>query len=102
MLARVLAMAVCLSVSVCLSVTSRSSIETAERIELVLAWELPSIRIGRKFVYLQKLECFALELCSKLQIYNILLRYIETCCRHSWRKMDAPSVINLAVVDQLS
>ena len=31
---------VCLSVSV--SVTSRSSIETAERIELVLAWELPS------------------------------------------------------------
>jgi len=31
---------VCLSVSV--SVTSRSSVETAERIELVLAWELNS------------------------------------------------------------
>jgi len=34
MLARVLAMALCLSVCLCLSVTSRSSVETAERIEL--------------------------------------------------------------------
>jgi len=41
MLARVLAMALCPSVSVCLSVTSRGSIEMGERIELVLAWELP-------------------------------------------------------------
>ena len=42
MLARILTIALCLSV--CLSVTSRSSIETDERIELVLALELPSIR----------------------------------------------------------
>jgi len=102
MLARVLAMAVCLSASVCLSVTSRSSIETVKRIELMLAWELPSTRVKRKFGYLQKLGYFALELCPKLQTYNILLRYIETCYRLSWRKMDAQSVINLAVVDQLS
>jgi len=42
MLARILTIALCLSVS--LSVTSRSSIETNERIELVLALELPSTR----------------------------------------------------------
>ena len=30
------------SMSLCLSVTSRCSIETAERTELVLAWELSS------------------------------------------------------------
>ena len=41
MLARVLAMALCLSVS--MSVTSRCSIETAELIGLVLAWELPML-----------------------------------------------------------
>jgi len=40
----VLAMGLCPSVSVCLSVTSRYSIETAERIELVLACELHSTR----------------------------------------------------------
>ena len=41
MLARVLAVALCLSV--CLSVTSRSSVETDERIEPVLARALPSL-----------------------------------------------------------
>jgi len=40
MVARVLAMALCLRLSV--SVTSRCSIETVERIGLVLAWELLS------------------------------------------------------------
>ena len=35
---------VCLCLSVCLSVASRSYVETDERIELVLAWELPSTR----------------------------------------------------------
>ena len=34
--------ALCLSVCFCLSVTSRCSVETDERIELVLAWELYS------------------------------------------------------------
>jgi len=46
MLAQVLAL--------CPSVTSRSSIETAEQIELVLVWELPSIHpnsVKRKFGY---------------------------------------------------
>jgi len=38
MLAQVLAIALCL----CLSVTSQCFVEMAERIELVLAWELPS------------------------------------------------------------
>jgi len=41
MLARVLAMALCLSVS--MSVTSRCSVETDELIGLVLAWELPML-----------------------------------------------------------
>jgi len=36
------AMVLCLSVCLSVSVKSRSSTETAERIELILAWELPS------------------------------------------------------------
>ena len=38
----ILAMALCLCLSVCLSVTSQSCIETDERIEQFLTWELPS------------------------------------------------------------
>ena len=56
-----IAVALCLclrlSACLCLSVTSRFSIETADRIGLVLAWELSSTDptcVGRKFRYLQK------------------------------------------------
>ena len=55
MLARVLAVALCLCLYA--SVTSRCSIETAERIGLGLAWQLPSTYpvhcVIKKFGYLQ-------------------------------------------------
>jgi len=40
--AMLLVLAIALCPSVCQTVTSRNSIETDDRIELVLAWELPS------------------------------------------------------------
>ena len=58
LLERVLAMTLCLSV--CHNFTSRCSVETAERIALVFAWELPSTYPTLCCKEIQ-------ELCSKLQ-----------------------------------
>jgi len=71
---------VSVSVSVCLSVTSRSSIETDERIELVLAWELPSTHhtpCCKKIMVPPKIRYIPLEICSKLRTYKISPRYID-------------------------
>ena len=69
MLARYMLSSECPSVR--LSVTSWYCIETTfRRIELVLAWRLPSTYphcVIRKFGYLQKLEYFPLGLCPKLR-----------------------------------
>ena len=102
----VLARGMCPYLSVCLSVTSRCSIETVERIELVLAYELPSTRpihcVKRKFGYLQK---------KGTSLWNFVLNsglrhgrsIVETCYQLSSRKVVAQSVINWwAVVGQLS
>jgi len=105
MLARVLAMALCLSVCARLSVTSRSSIETDERIELFLARELPSthptlcseeIRVSPKTRVLP-----SGTLSQTLDFKNSFgISIVETCYRLRSRKVDAQSVINWTVVDQ--
>ena len=51
----VLAMTQCLCLCLSVSVVSRCSVETAEPIELVLAWELLMLRcVVTKFWYFQK------------------------------------------------
>ena len=74
--------------SVCLSarpsVTSRYYIETTGRIELVLAWTLPSMSAIRKFGHLQKLGYFPLELCIKLRTFrNIAMESRSRCQQNS-------------------
>ena len=109
MLARILAMALCLSVSVCLhlSVASWSSIETDERIELVLAWELFSTYpacILRKFGYLQSKSTFFWNFVpnSRLRKFRHGISIVEACYQLCSTKMDAQNVINWTVVGHLS
>jgi len=95
-------------VSVRLSVTSRCSIETAERTELVfgmLASFHPSYTVlkGNSVISKNKgtsLWNFVLK--SGLRKFCLGILIVETCYQLSSRKMDAPSVINWAVVGQLS
>jgi len=103
----VLAMALCPSVSV----TSRCSIETAERIELVLACELPStfhpsytVLKGNLVISKNKgTSLWNFVLNSELRRkFRHGISIVETCYQHSSRKKDAQSVINWAVVGQLS
>ena len=98
MLARVLAMArVCLSVCLCPSVTSRSSIETAKRIGLFLAWELPSTypTLGTSLW-----NFFAPN--SGLEKFHHDRSIVEMYYQLSSTKVDAQSVINWTVAGQLS
>jgi len=103
----VLAMALCPSVSV----TSRCSIETAERIELVLACELPStfhpsytVLKGNSVISKNKgTSLWNFVLNSELRRkFRHGISIVETCYQLSSRKKDAQSVINWAVVGQLS
>jgi len=103
MLVGVIVMTLCLSV--CLSVTCRCSIETDRRIELIFGLFRPILRgVLGKFRYLEKSEYFRLELFPKLRTQKISPRHIDrrTCYQLSSRKVDARSVINWAVVGQLS
>jgi len=80
MLARVLAMALCLSVCVRLSVTSRSSIETDERIELFLARELPSTHptlCSEEIRVSSKTRVLPSGTLSQTLDFKKLLRYID-------------------------
>ena len=94
MLARILAMALCLSVSV--SVTSRCSIEVVSRIELVFgtgaSFDRYTVFYGNSGMYKNK------------GILPITPWHIDprTCYQLSSRKVDAHSVINWTVVGQLS
>jgi len=95
-------------VSVCLSVTSRCSTETAERIELVFgAWASfqPSYTVLKGNSVISKNKGTSL--------WNFILKFglrkfrhgisiAETCYQLSSRKVDAQSVINWAVVGQLT
>ena len=100
----VLAMALCPSVSV----TSRCSIETAERIELVFGmWASfqPSYTVlkGNSVISKNKgtsLRSFVLN--SGLRKFRHGISIVEACYQLSSRKVDAQSVINWAVVGQLS
>jgi len=99
-------MGLCLSVR--LSVTSRCSIETVGRIELVLACELPSTR---PTVY-TVLRNSVISKNKGTSLWNFVLNsglgkfrhgmIVETCYQLSSRKVDAHSVMNLAVVGQRS
>jgi len=94
--------------AVCLSVTSRCSIETAERTELVfgmLASFHPSYTVlkGNSVISKNKgtsLWNFVLNSGLRKFCHGILI--VETCYQLSSRKVDAQSVINWAVVGQLS
>ena len=98
---------VCLSV--CLSVTSRCSIETAEQIELVFGMSAsfhPSYTVlkGNSVISKNKgtksLWNFVLN--SGLRKFRHSISIVETCYQLSSKKVDAQSVINWAVVGQLS
>jgi len=94
---------------VAVSVTNRYSVETVERFGLVLAWELLStyhtpcfkeidVHIPSKIRVL--LGNFAPN--SGLRKFCHSISIIEACYQLSSRKVDAHSVINWSVVDQLS
>jgi len=95
-------------VSVCLSVTSRSSTKTAERTELVFGmWASfhPSYIVLKWNSVISKnngtsLWNFVLK--SGLRKFRYGKSIVETCYQLSSRKVDAQSVINWAVVGQLS
>ena len=102
----VLAMALCLSVR--LSVTSRCSTKTAERIELVFGmWASfhPSytVLIGNSVISKNKgTSPWNFVLKSGFRKFRHGISIVETCYQLSSRKVDAQSVINWAVVGQLS
>jgi len=81
------------------SVTSRSSTKTAERIGLLNC-------VKRKFGYVQNkgtsLGNYVLNSGLRKCRHGIDLSIVETCYQLSSRKVDAQTVINWAVVDQLS
>jgi len=102
----VLAMGLCVRVRRCPSVTSRCSIETAERIELVFAWFFhPSYTVlkGNSVVSKNKgTSLWNFVLNSGLEKFRHGISIVKTCYQLSSRKVDAQSVINWAVVRQLS
>jgi len=101
----VLAMGLC--PSVCLSVTSRCSIKTAEQIELFLGmWASfhPSYTVlkGNSVISKNKGHLWNFVLNSGLRKFRHSISIIKTCYQLSSRKVDAQSVINWAVIVQLS
>ena len=104
----VLAMGLCPRVCLCPSVTSRCSIETDERIELVFGmWASfhPSYTVlkGNSVIPQNKgTSLWNFVLNSGLRKFRHGISIVETCYRLSSRKVDAQSVINWAVVGQLS
>jgi len=95
-------------VSVCLSVTSRCSTKTAERIELVFGmWASfhPSYTVLKGNSGVSKYKGTSLSnfvLNTGLRKFRHGISTVETCYQLSSRKVDAHSVINWAVVGQLS
>jgi len=93
---------------VCPSVTSRSSTKTAERIELVFGvWASfhPSYTVLKGYSVISKNNGTSLwnfVLNSGLRKFRHSISIVETCYQLSSRKVDAQSVINWAVVGQLS
>jgi len=96
------------SVCVCPSVTSRCSTKTVERIELVFGvWASfrPSYTVLKGYSVISKNKGTSLwnfVLNSWLGKFSHGISIVETCYQLSSRKMDAQSVINRAVVGQLS
>ena len=95
-------------VSVCLYVTSRCSIETAKRIEMVFGTRAsfhPSYTVLKGNSVISKNKGTSLwnfVLNSGLRKFRHAMSIVETCYQLSSRKVDAQSVINWAVVGQLS
>jgi len=99
----------CGPMSVCLSVTSRCSIEVVGRIELVFGMEASfdqfyAVFSGNSGMYKNKgtslWNFFVNSGLKKISPRPIIDR--RTCYQLSSRKVDAPRVINWAVVGQLS
>ena len=96
------------AMGLCPSVTSRRSIETAERIELVFGtWASfhPSYTMlkGNLVIFKNKgTSVWNLVLNSWLWKFRHGISIVETCHQLSSRKVDAQSMINWAVVGQLS
>jgi len=91
MLARLLAMALCL----CLPVTSRSSVETDEWIELVF---VTGASFHLSYIVLKEIRVSL----SRTPVVCFGISIAETCYRLSLTKLDAQSVIDWTVVGQLS
>jgi len=102
----VLAMALCLSIR--LSITSRSSTKTAKQIGLVFGMRAsfrPSYTVLKGNLVISKSKGTSLWnfiLKSGLRKFCCGISIVEMCCQLSSRKVDAQSVINLAVTSQLS
>jgi len=94
--------------SVYLSVTSRCSIETAKRIELVFGMRASfhphyTVLKGNSVISKNKgTSLWNFVLNSGLRKFRQGILIVETCYQLSSRKVDALSVINWAVVGQLS
>ena len=99
---------VSVSVSVSVSVTSRSSTKTAERIWLVLARELhstyPTLCYKKNSCTFKNKGTFLWNSAtnSGLTKFRNGISIVEACYQLGSRKVDAQSVINWAVVGQLS
>ena len=93
---------------VSVSVTSQCSIKTAERIGLVLAWELPStypILCYKEIQVPSKMRLFpswTLLPYSGLRKFCHSISIVEACCQLSSILVDAQIVINWTIVCQLS
>jgi len=96
------------SVCVCPSVTSRSSTKTTERIELVFGMSAsfhPSYTVLKGNLVISKnkgTSLWNIVLKSWLRKFRHGISIVETCYQLSSRKEDAQSVINWAVVGQIS
>ena len=105
MLARVV---MCLCLSVCLSVCLSQVGVLSNRLNessWFLAWELPSPTLCyKKFRYLQNKDTsiWTFPPNSGLRKFRHSTSVVEKCYQLSSRKVDAQSVINSAVVGQLS
>jgi len=104
----VLAMGLCPSVCVRPSITSRCSTKMAERIELVFgmraSFHLSYTVLKRKSVISKNksTSLWNFVLNSGLRKFRHCISIVEKCYQLSSKNVDAQSVINWAVVDQLS
>jgi len=89
----ILAMALCLCLSVCLSVTSQSCIETDERIEQFLTWELPSTYPILRY---KQILVFSKTLSQDVNLQNFATAS-RSCCQQSSSTIELVDYTNTTV-----